>query len=335
MNRSERWEAPAEALSHFPEVSSETVNGVGEGERRQPSPFFWHEPSLQTHGELQAYVVKRFYDSADVIEAFSRDPETLALRPRGPDPIEVAAERVERSPAEWTEEVKAFAPANEADLVGIARMDPLWVYEGFEIKEEWLIVLGFAHDYEEISQAPAVPGRLNAACEVGRQYTRAARCANSLRNFIREQGWPAESFPGPRADALLMIPAAIAAGLGELGKHGSMINRTYGSSFRLSAVSTDLPLLADEPDVFGADDFCQSCRICTDACPPDAIGAAKQLVRGDEKWYVDFDRCIPYFAETKGCAICIARCPWSRPGIADNLVEKMARRREKRAAAAS
>ena len=239
------------------------------------------------------------------------------------------------SPAEWAQEVKAFALANEADLVGIARLDPLWVYEGFEVAEEWLIVLGFAHDYDEISQAPAVPGRLNATLEVGRQYTRAARSANSLRNFIREQGWPSESFPGPRADALLMIPAAIAAGLGELGKHGSIINRTHGASFRLSAVSTDLPLLADEPDVFGADDFCHICRICTDACPPDAIAEQKQLVRGDEKWYVDFDSCIPYFAETKGCAICIARCPWSRPGIGDNLLAKMARRRERLAAAGS
>jgi epoxyqueuosine reductase len=336
MGRSrDRWEPPAEVLSHFPAVSGNTVNGLGEGERRPPSPFFWHDPSLQTHGELQAYVASRFYDSPEVTEAFSRDPETLQLRPRGPDPIPVAAERIERSPADWTQGVKSFALANEADLVGIARLDPLWVFEGFEVVEEWLILLGFAHDYDEIAQAPAVPGRLNAALEVGRQYTRAARSANSLRNYIREQGWPAESYPGPRADALLMIPAAIAAGFGELGKHGSIINRTYGASFRLAAVSTDMPLLADEPDVFGADDFCRNCRICADNCPPDAIAEQKQLVRGEEKWYVDFDRCIPYFAETKGCAICVARCPWSRPGIADNLLVKMARRRERLAAPGS
>lgn len=318
---------PAEALAHFPEVSGNTVNGLGDGHHRRPAPFFWHDASLQTHGELQTYVVRRFYDSPDIVEAFSRDPETLQLRPRGPDPVPVADERIDRSPAEWSETVKSFALEHEADLVGIARLQPEWVYEGFEIREQWLVMLGIAHDYDEISQAPAVPGRLNAGLEVGRQYTRAARSANSLRNFIREQGWAAESFPGPRADALLMIPAAIAAGLGELGKHGSMINRTFGASFRLSAVSTDLPLLADEPDIFGADDFCHNCRICTDACPPEAIAEQKQLVRGDEKWYVDFDRCIPYFAETKGCAICIARCPWSRPGIADNLLVKMARRR--------
>lgn len=334
MGRAERWEPPEDILPCFPDISGNTVNGLGENERRAPSPFFWHEPALQTHGELQAYVAQKMYEDPEVLEAFSRDPVTFALRPRGPDPVPVAADRVERDAAEWTQAVKEFALANEADLVGIARLDPLWVFEGFSIAEEWLIVLGFAHDYDEISQAPAVPGRLNAACEVGRQYTRAARCANSLRNFVREQGWPAESHPGPRAAALLMIPAAIAAGLGELGKHGSIINRTYGASFRLACVSTDLPLVADEPDVFGADDFCHSCRICTDACPPDAISEQKQLVRGDEKWYVDFDRCIPYFAETKGCAVCIARCPWSRPGVADNLVGKLARRRERRAAAA-
>jgi Pyruvate/2-oxoacid:ferredoxin oxidoreductase delta subunit len=335
MARTSPWEPPAEVLERFPDVSGNTVNGLGEDERRPPSPFFWHEASLQTHGELQAYVASRFYVDREVNEAFNRDPETLVYLPRGPDPVPVAPERAERSPAAWTGAVKAFALANESDLVGIARLDPLWVFEGFEIAEEWLVMLGFAHDYDEISKAPAVPGRLNAVCEVGRQYTRAARSANALRNFIRSQGWPAESFPGPRADALLMIPAAIAAGLGELGKHGSMINRTHGASFRLAAVSTDMPLLADEPDVFGADDFCQNCRICTDACPPDAIAEEKQLVRGDEKWYVDFDRCIPYFAETKGCAICIARCPWSRPGIADNLLVKMARRRENREAAAT
>ncbi len=50
-------------------------------------------------------------------------------------------------------------------------------------------------------------------------------------------------------------------------------------------------------------------------------------MRGVEKWYVDFDKCIPYFDETLGCSICIAVCPWSRPGIAEGLVVKMARRR--------
>ena len=47
------------------------------------------------------------------------------------------------------------------------------------------------------------------------------------------------------------------------------------------------------------------------------------MVRGTEKWYVDFDRCLPYFSKTYGCGICIAICPWSRPGVAPTLAAKL------------
>ena len=87
-----------------------------------------------------------------------------------------------------------------------------------------------------------------------------------------------------------------------------------------------MPLLADAPDSFGADDFCLKCQVCADGCPPAAIGSEKQLVRGAVKWAVDFDRCIPYFNETYGCGICIAICPWSTPGRAPRLAERFSRR---------
>ena len=93
-----------------------------------------------------------------------------------------------------------------------------------------------------------------------------------------------------------MIPPAIAAGFGELGKHGSMINRTYGSSFRLSAVTTDMPLLSDAPDMFGADDFLELPGVHEGLSARRDFGT-KQTVRDVEKWYVDFDKCIPYFGE--------------------------------------
>ena len=53
------------------------------------------------------------------------------------------------------------------------------------------------------------------------------------------------------------------------------------------------------------------------------------MLRGVEKHFADFDRCIPFFAETSSCAICIADCPWPRPGVGLNLAEKMAHRRER------
>ena len=74
-----------------------------------------------------------------------------------------------------------------------------------------------------------------------------------------------------------------------------MINRTYGSSFRLANVLRDIPLVADTRDEFGADDFRISCQLCRNICPLDATALEKQTVRGKAKWYVDFDKCLPFF----------------------------------------
>ena len=116
--------------------------------------------------------------------------------------------------------------------------------------------------------------------------------------------------------------------------NGSLINRTLGSNFRLACVLTDVPLVPDAIDEFGADDFCQRCQACTNACPPQAISADKVLVRGERRYYVDFDRCLPFFNEHQGCAICLAVCPWNYPGVASNLVQKMAKLRQRQASSA-
>jgi epoxyqueuosine reductase QueG len=203
----------------------------------------------------------------------------------------------------------------------------MWTFTCREqVEHQWIIVLGVTMDYEQLNTAPEVP----AAREVLVQYSRAARAAKHVTNWIHRRGFPATAYTGPQADTVQMIPAAIACGLGELGKHGSMINREFGSSFRLSAVTTDMPLVADGPDVFGADDFCTRCKVCENACPPAAIHSEKQWVRGEYKWYVDFDKCIPYFDETHGCAICLAACPWSAPGRAPLLAEKWQKRKAKK-----
>jgi hypothetical protein len=57
-------------------------------------------------------------------------------------------------------------------------------------------------------------------CDVADQYGRGTRSSYALAHWIRSQGYSATAYPGPGADALSLIPPAIAAGLGELGKHG-------------------------------------------------------------------------------------------------------------------
>jgi len=312
-------------LDAFPSISGNTVNGLGESEVRRPSPFFWHPQKRQTHGDLQSAVTNYHRQSEAIREHFNSEPPGG----RGPTPVEQASNRPVQSPATWTDQIKSFALANEADDVRVAAMKPLYIYDGYELEDPWVIVIAVAMNHDELKQAPASFENPTAGVVVAKEYNRASRVSRHLANFILDQGHYAKAWPGPYASALSMMPAAIDSGMGQLGKHGSLIHRELGSSFRLAAVTTDMPLIADQAEDFGAEDFCTNCQICTRGCPPGAIQNDKQMVRGVEKWYVDFDKCIPYFGETLGCAICLAVCPWSTPGTAPSLVEKMLRRRER------
>lgn len=322
-SKSNAYSPMARFVDVMPERSGNDVNGLGESAERQATPFFWHPPERQSHGALQKAVIDYLQQSPEMAKHFSPKPPGG----RGPAAATKSVQRVEHGAADWTDEVKAFALRHEADIVGIAAIDPLFVYQGYEIKEPWVILVGVVMDHDQLAKAPPTFEDPSAGVVVGQAYNRAARACRELANHILSQGYYAKAYQGPYASALNMLPAAIAAGMGELGKHGSLIHREYGSSLRLSAVTTDLPLVADTPDKFGADDYCARCQACTRACPPGAISDLKQLVRGVEKWYVDFDKCIPYFGETFGCGICIAICPWSRPGVAGKLLKKLTRTR--------
>lgn len=307
----------------FPAVSGNRINGFGETTPRRPTPLYWFDPATIPHGRLQQY----FYAQAAKLEA-SRRVTTRMEDQRGPATLDpVAATRVDEPPEHFSAAVKTFALANEADLVGIARMRPEWVFEGHRVEEPWIVVLGLGMDQRELAKGPPRAEDLSSADEVSRQYNRAARAAKALANFIRGLGWEATARTGPMSGDMLLIPPAIAAGLGQLGKHGSVINEVWGASFRLAAVTTGLPLVADPPQDIGVDEACAHCQLCTRLCPPDAIHPEKQWVRGDYKWYVDFDKCLPYFNDTLGCGICIAECPWSLPGVGPVLARKMIRRR--------
>jgi epoxyqueuosine reductase QueG len=107
-----------------------------------------------------------------------------------------------------------------------------------------------------------------------------------------------------------------------------LISREYGSNFRLATVLTEVELTPDAPVDIAVDDLCLSCRRCALDCPPEAIGDEKQWVRGEKRWYVDFDKCVPYFVKTYGCANCIEVCPWSEPGRGPALSEQLLARRQ-------
>jgi epoxyqueuosine reductase len=301
------------------QVSGNPINGLGETTPRRPSPFFWHPPDQHPYGALQIVARKSS-------RSCPGSPEAFQAAYNYPELVPVSEVRNSTPAEQLANAVRAFALAHEADDVGIAPMDPLYVFEGYTIDEPWVIVLALAHNYERLKEVPSDETNGIGVVDVGDQYARGTRSSYALANWIRSQGYSANPYPGPSASALVLIPPAIASGLGELGKHGSLISRRFGSGVRLAGVTTNMPLAPTAADRFGADEFCATCQVCTNACPPGAISEHKQLVRGVERWYVDFDKCIPFFAESASCGICIAECPWTRPDVRPKLLTTMARR---------
>ena len=308
----------SEFMELIDDYSCNAVNGLEEPDVRQPHMVWWApDMDAATFGDAQ----KWFYAHE------KPDDEMRELRARRLKAVEAALppiseNRVERSPEEWTSLLDEFVESGDCEMTGVARLRPEWVFDHETTNLPNVIVLGVGHDYEELRHVPDLRG----GKDVTRQYARAAEVAKKVATWLREQGHRADAVTGPMTGKILMIPPAIECGFGELGKHGSIINPEFGSGFRLGAVLTDAPFATTPKREYGIDDFCSRCRVCENACPPFAIAPEKQTVRGEKKWYVDFDRCIPFFAETSGCAICLAVCPWTRPGVGMNLAAKLARR---------
>lgn len=299
--------------------SGNAINGLGVEEKIRARPVF-HSAS----GRIEWQALDDFFSFIStwgIIKHIMANIWQLR-RQNGPvNPVRVAVE----DPEEMAAAIKTRAKALGAGLVGITRTLDNAVYAGCEIRYKFAICIGLPMDREEMIHVP----QERAAVEVMRAYREVSRIALKLSEEIRAKGWRAKAYSNPNSTDILQIPHAINAGLGQLGKHGSMICEEFGSNFRLAAVVTDLPLATDEPVDIAVDDVCLNCRRCVDDCPPQAIFNEKQMVRGERKWYVDFDKCIPYFVKTYGCAICIEVCPWSEPGRGPWLVQRMMAKRSK------
>ena len=118
-----------------------------------------------------------------------------------------------------------------------------------------------------------------------------------------------------------LVERAVAAraGIGWIGKNTCIINQELGSWLLLGVIVTSLPI-APGATLHGAADRCGSCTRCIDACPTDALVAAREM---------DASRCIAYLTIEKkgaipeelrepmgrqvfGCDICQDVCPWNR-----------------------
>ena len=248
-------------------------------------------------------------------------------------------DQVKDSPEEMSQMVKKVARFLGADLVGICRVNPNWVYS-FEFnlltREHYpiqlpedsrnAIVLAIAMDYQAIRSSPSGV----AAAATGLGYSRMAFVANLLATFIRGLGYRAIPCGN---DTALSVPLAMAAGLGEGSRMGLLITEKYGPRVRLCKVFTNLPLHYDSYRAFGVLEFCKTCKKCATHCPSQAIPNGERITQGPNisnqsgvlKWYVDAEKCFAFWAKNRmDCINCIRVCPFNKaPGIVHDAIRAM------------
>jgi NAD-dependent dihydropyrimidine dehydrogenase PreA subunit len=301
-----------------PPLSGDTINGLGETEWRQARHVFHNDGDDVLPWDRLDNTFS-YVNPWQVVSWMMRNMWYLR-RSTGPP---ASVRRAVDDPEAMTREIKQRARDLGAGLVGVTRVTPQHVFEGQEVPYQNAIAVGVVMDRERMKRVPSVA----SAQEVMRVYAQIGRLTSLLSEEIRAMGWPARAYGNPNSGDLLHIPIAIDCGFGELGKHGSLISKEYGSNFRLGTVVTDLPLVPDRPVDIAVDDLCTRCNLCVRDCPVDAIYDEKQRVRGVDKWYVNFDKCVYYFVETAGCGICIEVCPWSEEGRGPWLSEKLLAKR--------
>jgi reductive dehalogenase len=248
-------------------------------------------------------------------------PESFVDGVPPPHKAKIPSERAARK-------VKALARLLGADVVKIGPLRQEWVYsyvgrsvgnsEGYQ---RWgtpvelchhtnAVAMAFRMDYDLIQSAPDFPTLLATA----KGYAIGAWVSIQLAEYIRMLGYSARAHHLNNY-RVICVPVAVDCGLGELARAGFLMTKEFGLGARLAVVTTDMPLAHDRPVDIGVQSFCESCKICAEDCPVDAIPMGDKIeYNGVRKWKLDEEKCYRYWhAVGTDCGICMTSCPWTKP----------------------
>ena len=224
-----------------------------------------------------------------------RDGPVDSLRSQGDDPAHI------------TDLIKMKALELGSSDVGFARLTPTMINIDSEFAQRNIVSIIITEDYGKVLE-----GALAVEQEAFEVYVECARVATELAAYIRELGFDALADHNGTGD-IQAIPALYACGMGELGKHGSLIHPEFGAGFRPGFVITDAPLVNDTPNIFGVQKTCENCRICEQNCPPAAIRTSDDFIVTEsvKRWQVDTATCYEASRfRDEYCHICVDVCPY-------------------------
>ena len=175
----------------------------------------------------------------------------------------------------------------------------------------YTMVYAMEMSVEEMRTAPGI----REAAEVAGTYLRVAVPGLVIASYLRGLGYNAVCHMDGESE-LVLPPIAARAGIGQIGRHGLIVNKKYGSRIRLGAVTTDAQLQLDEPVDFKLPKVCEVCRKCSELCPVGAIPKGSiiddyaTMVRS-----IDHETCFSAWKQFgTDCGVCVSACPYSKVG---------------------
>jgi len=210
--------------------------------------------------------------------------------------------------------LKKYCIDSGADLFGVAGIQP--------IKGEFSLS---ANTLEKFNKAVCLGARLSQSvlAEISDAPTRLYfhhyktvnmsldQMALKVCNYIQKKSFQALPIPASlildwqnQKAHLSHKKIGYLAGLGWIGRNNLLVNKHFGSQFRLVTILTDMPLKIDKP----VKDDCKGCKLCVNMCP---VGAIKEDPLG-----FDYFKCFEKLKEFQKqrlvdqyiCGVCVNAC---------------------------
>ncbi len=253
--------------------------------------------------------------------AYAMVPAMRSMVPIQDGPV--APAKATADPAGNSRAVKSLLYRLGADMVGIgpAKRYAWFSHDGdgtpLPVRHKWAIVVVIDQGHETMEGASGDDWISGA--QSMRAYMRGAEICGIGAAMLRGLGHASRSQTNAKSD-VLHIPLVLLAGLGELSRIGELVlNPFLGPRFKTAIITTDMPLVPDQPIDFGLQDMCNKCHKCARECPCDAISYGdKVMFNGYEMWKPDAHRCASYrVTNPKGsaCGRCMKMCPYNNEGL--------------------